>query len=287
MLSVNQKMLIARLLNRTLRLARGAVGRDMNVRCRRRGIEWELDLNEGIDLSIYLLGSFEPRAVRAYQPWIPRGGVALDIGANIGAHTLQLAQFVGPGGRVLAVEPTDYAMGKLRRNLQLNPGLAARVEARQCFLTADRTASAPAEIPSSWPVTAAHEDPRLEAMGEMKAATAALAMTADDLCTQAGLDRLDFVKIDVDGNEHTVLQGFRASLERFRPDILIELAPYHYDRDNEGHFDELVRYLASLEYDFTDAHTGRSVPNDPAALRRMVVPISGINALMRSRRPRT
>lgn len=283
MLSVNQKMLIARGLNRSLRIARGLVGRNMHVRCRRHGIEWDLDLDEGIDLSIYLLGSFEPRAVRAYTPLIPVGGVAMDIGADIGAHTLQLAQLVGPSGRVFAIEPTDYAIGKLRRNLALNPALAERVDARQCFLAADRMTLPPTEIPSSWPVISAHHDPREEAAGRPKTTAAAVALTADDLCTQARLERLDFVKIDVDGNEPAVFRGFRATLERFRPTILIELAPYHFDGGREAEFDELVRYLDAIGYDFIDVNNGRPGPSDPAALRQMVVPISGINALMRPR----
>jgi FkbM family methyltransferase len=280
MLSVNQKMLIARLLNRSLRFSRRLVGRDMHVCCQRRGIVWDLDLDEGIDLSIYLLGSFEPRALRAYSPLIPAGGVAMDIGANIGAHTLQLARLVGPRGRVFAIEPTEFAIGKLRRNLALNPALIPRVEVRQCFLAADRTTLPPAEIPSSWPVTSAHHDPREEAAGRPKATNAAVALTADDLFAQAGLERLDFVKIDVDGNEHTVLRGFHGTLARFRPVMLIELAPYIFDGGNEAVFDDFVRYLAGLKYQFTDAHSGQTIPSEPTALRRLIVPISGINALL-------
>lgn len=280
MLSVNHKMLIARILNRSLRLLRAAVGQDMHATCRRRGVSWDLDLDEGIDLSIYLLGSFEPRVLHAYTPHIPSGAVVLDIGANIGAHTLHFARLAGSSGRVFAIEPTDYAMGKLRRNLALNPSLSPCVTTRQCFLTADRDTLPPAEIPSSWPVNAAQDDPRAEAAGRPQTTSAAVALTADDFCVKAGIDRLDFVKIDVDGNEHTVLRGFRTMLERFRPRILIELAPYHYDGGRESEFDELVRYLASLGYDFIDASNGRAVPSDPTALRRLVVPISGINALL-------
>lgn len=281
MLSVNQKMLIARALNRSLRLARSLVGRDMLVRCKRGGIEWELDLDEGIDLSIYLLGAFEPRVLRAYAPFVTPGAAVIDIGANIGAHALHFARLAGPDGRVFAIEPTDYAMKKLRRNLDLNPALASRIETRQCFFTADRETAPPVEIPSSWPITAAHHDSRLEALGRPQSAAAAVAIMADDFCAQIGLERLDFVKIDVDGNEHTVLLGFHRTLARFRPTILIELAPFVYDGGKETVFDEFVLFLANLGYQFVDAHSGRPLPNDPAALRRLIAPFSSINALLR------
>lgn len=58
MFSVKQNLLIARLLNRSLRWGRGLFGHGMRVRCRRRGVNWDLDLNEGIDLAIYLLGAY-------------------------------------------------------------------------------------------------------------------------------------------------------------------------------------------------------------------------------------
>ena len=117
MFSVRQKLFIARLLNRSLRLLRGLLGRDMHVRCRRRGINWDLDLNEGFDLSIYLLGAYEPRSLNAYRPLIRPGFVVFDIGANIGAHALHFAQLVGEHGRVYAFEPTRFALEKLRQNL--------------------------------------------------------------------------------------------------------------------------------------------------------------------------
>ena len=93
---------------------------------RRGGIVWELDLREGIDFAIYLQGGFEPAALREYRRVVKPGSVALDIGANIGSHTLPLAQIVGPSGRVYSFEPTDYAFEKQLRNLSLNRDLSKR-----------------------------------------------------------------------------------------------------------------------------------------------------------------
>ena len=95
MLSVKRKIFIARQLNRVLRLIRGLVGRGMQTQCRRHGVNWALDLNEGIDLYIYLMGAYEPREMQAYERVIRPGHVVFDIGANIGAHTLHFARLVG------------------------------------------------------------------------------------------------------------------------------------------------------------------------------------------------
>lgn len=278
--SVSQKIFIARQLNRLLRVARRATGRNMRVRCRRRGILWELDLDEGIDLSIYLLGAYEPRTLRAYAPLVGPGAVVFDIGANIGAHTLHFARLVGPTGRVHAFEPTDFACAKLRANLALNPALAERVSLQQVFLVADRSVSPPAMVAASWPVADKSGD--LNAWhARAEHSSRAIAITADDFCTQAGIDRLDLVKLDVDGHEWAVLQGFRASLARFRPVIIVEIAPFIYAGDKAREFDEFIGFLAGLGYRFTDANTGRAIPQTSDRLRHDITPGGGINAILR------
>jgi FkbM family methyltransferase len=147
------KIAIAKLLHHLVRAGRTIAGLpDKGVFCR-RGIAYEPDLSEGIDLAIYLGGMFERRTAIALGKLVEPSSLVLDIGANIGAHTLPLAKLVGPEGRVMAFEPTAFAFQKLRRNLDLNPSLASRVEAFQCFLTVSDGASVPRAIYSSWPLT--------------------------------------------------------------------------------------------------------------------------------------
>lgn len=277
--SVSQKIFIARQINRLLRFSRRLAGRDMHVQCRRGGLQWALDLNEGIDLSIYLLGAYEPRTLRAYARLIRPGAVVFDIGANIGAHTLHFARLVGPNGRVYAFEPTDFACAKLRANLALNPALAPRVSLQQFFLVADRTVAPPAAVAASWPV--ADDTGDVNAWhGRDEDSHQATAVTADDFCAEAGLTRLDFVKLDVDGHEWSVLQGFRATLARFRPILVVEIAPFIYAGAKAQEFDDFISFLAGLGYRFTDANTGREVPRTAAALRAGITPGGGINAIL-------
>lgn len=283
MLSVRQKMLIARQINWVLRFLRGLVGLGTKVQCRRGGVIWDLDLNEGIDLSIYLLGAYEPRTVRNYQRVIRKGDIVFDIGANIGAHTLHFARLVGPSGHVFAFEPTDFAVAKLRANLALNPGLAPRVTLQQSFLVADRADQPPHDIHSSWPVAHHHVGLHPHHLGKSQPLAGSTTITADDFCTSARIDRIDFLKIDVDGFEYPVLRGFRQTLAHCRPIILIEIAPYFYDENGQSEFDDLINFLRDLEYDFTDANTERAVPNSAEALRRMITPGGGINALLMPR----
>ena len=112
MLSTKTNLRIARILNKAVGLARRLVGRSQTAHVKRKGIEWLLDLNEGIDLAIYLhVYQSVPKRVR--DRWIKPGSLVVDIGANIGAFSLPIANDVGEGGCVVAVEPTDYAYAKL------------------------------------------------------------------------------------------------------------------------------------------------------------------------------
>src|SRR5436190_15128496 len=152
MLSTAMKVRIARILYVIVHGFRRLFGGKDQILVRRRGVLWNLDLREGIDLTIYLAGAFERDTLRALERLVKEGATVLDIGANVGAHTLHLARLVGDKGRVIAFEPTDYAMAKLQANLKANPALQARVETHQVFLGESDGFSLIPSLASSWPV---------------------------------------------------------------------------------------------------------------------------------------
>ena len=95
-LSTRQKMVVARVLGRVVRVIRGLGGPfSSEVACRRRGVRWSLDLDEGVQLAIYL-SVYERSTGRALVRLAPADAVVIDIGANIGAQALPLARRLGP-----------------------------------------------------------------------------------------------------------------------------------------------------------------------------------------------
>ena len=134
-MKTSRKIALARAIYHAVHAGRSLLGRTDRQVVVRDGITYDLDLSQGIDFAIYLANVYERGTRAALRRLVQPGSLVLDIGANIGAHTLTLAQLVGPSGRVFAFEPTDYAYGKLQRNLELNPELARRVSTHHCFLT--------------------------------------------------------------------------------------------------------------------------------------------------------
>jgi FkbM family methyltransferase len=243
----------------------------------RGGITWALNLREGIDLAIYLLGGFEVRTLHSYRRLIHDGDCVLDIGANIGAHTLPLAQLVGDSGKVLVFEPTKYAFDKLRKNIALNPQLASRVILQQMMLVSSDLDMSPIAVYSSWPLERSsdlHPDHQGRLMSTQGMATA----TLDKYVQVHDLHRIDVIKLDVDGNEYDVLLGGEATLRRFRPTLIMELAPYVHVAEPEK-FDKTLMLLWGLGYQIADVTSGERFPQSPEKIRCLIPLTGSINAV--------
>lgn len=275
-LSTASKIAIARALYRMVRIARRPFGGQDLVVVRRHGIVWHLDLREGIDLTIYLAGAFERDTLRSLESLVRPGATVLDVGANVGAHTLHLARLVGEGGRVLAFEPTDFAVDKLRTNLRANPALEKRVTVHHVFLVAEPGAPVRATVSSSWPVDGTRPDDAQMGSRAMGVG-GAIATTLDDVLEAAGRPTIQLIKMDVDGHELEVLKGARRLLSASAPPIVMELAPYVFNPPEK--FDELVALLLGLGYTFLRFGSSRPLPRDSRALRVRIPHEGSINVL--------
>jgi len=278
MLTTKTKIALARIAQRPVMWGRRLRGAGAQTTVKRRGLTWALDLNEGIDFSIYLLGAFEPETVRAYEKIVQPGMTVLDIGANIGAHTLHFGRLVGSQGRVIAFEPTDWAFAKLQANLALNPEIAGRVTAVQAFLVDHEDRKVAAEVPASWPLDGRDVHPKLR--GRAMAASGAVATTLDGWRAAADIARVDFIKMDVDGHECGVLAGAAQMLARDRPTILMELSPYILE-ERGGSLDGLLDPLEAVGYRLFGLTDGAPLPQDRAALAHAIPVGAGTNAIAR------
>ncbi len=167
---------------------------------------------------IGFFGSYESELRTIMRSVLPAGGVAIDVGANVGWHTLLLARLAGSGGRVLAVEPNPSVRAQLQRNVGLNR--FTQVEIVACALAdAPRTAKfvAPdADDPSS---ASGHI---LSEGNEGAASIEVETSTLDLLLEQKQLARLDLIKIDAEGFDWPVLQGAERTVARYRPYVIFE-----------------------------------------------------------------
>lgn len=202
------------------------------------GAYFELDLGETIDLALYLR-QFELDVVRAIEANCRPGMTVIDIGANIGAHALRLAHMVGSSGHLYAFEPTSYAFRKLNRNLSLNN--FSHAKAFQIALSDENAKDREARFRSSWRTDGRHHvgTDRIDFM------------RLDDWCAREGLDHVDLIKLDVDGNEFPIIAGGMSVIRRCRPVFVMEAVGPHFENDACNPF----AVLAGLGYRFWDTKT--------------------------------
>jgi FkbM family methyltransferase len=208
-----------------------SVVRDVN------GLKFRLDLDEIIDSSLYYSGTFEANAERAIAGALRSGMTAVDVGANVGYHTLRMARAVGAAGKVIAIEPTSWAIARLRENIALN-----------AFTNVDVLQIGLAATDEGWRSIRFRSSYRLD--GRVDTAEESVQIRALDGVT-ADLTRLDFIKIDVDGSEGKVLDGARETLRRFRPMVLFEITPSAMVAGGDSP-DDLLALLSGLGYRFRE-----------------------------------
>jgi FkbM family methyltransferase len=213
----------------------------------RNGIRYEVDLSEGIDLSVFVFGKFQRHVSSNKYISLPEDAVIFDVGANFGIMALQYAKLV-PSGRVYAFEPTYYAFSKLRRNLQLNPELAERVVAVQSFVSSSTSKETDIRAYASWKVGGAAKDVKHGVHGgAVKSAEGIGVVSLDDFYEENKIGRLDFVKIDTDGHEYEVLKGGLKVIAEFRPIVIFEVGLYVME-ENDIDFSSYLDYFGSLGY---------------------------------------
>jgi FkbM family methyltransferase len=165
--------------------------------------------------------SWNPAEYEAFRRAVDPGAVALDVGANVGAYSVLLGQWVGPSGHVFAFEPEPRAFHGLSRHVALNR-LGAIVHPISVAL-ADR------EGPARLVVGATAGETRINSEAVEGAPTLPETMTrvttVDRFCAERAIVP-SFLKIDVEGLELAVLRGARDTIRRCRHlQLFVEMHP--------------------------------------------------------------
>jgi FkbM family methyltransferase len=144
------------------------------------------------------------------------GDVVVEVGANIGSHSVSLATRVGPHGRLAVIEPQPVIFQTLCANLALNCLLNVDAFNCGCGSAAASLAFAPADYTSSGNFGAVE----LHERGALPAGVSVEVRPLDELLK--GYARVDLIKIDVEGMEQEVLESGRRTIARFSPVLYVE-----------------------------------------------------------------
>jgi FkbM family methyltransferase len=169
------------------------------------GYRINLERSDYIQRSIYL-GTFEPVESAQVKSYLKKGMTFVDVGANVGYYTLLAASLVGSSGRIIAFEPSPYAFRKLEETVRENSipqidavpsGLGEVACERQLFMPTRNGNHTPSMVPNDGGRPLSVQVRRL-----------------DDYLDEQAIDRVDLMKIDVEGLEPNVIRGARKHIER-------------------------------------------------------------------------
>ncbi len=186
------------------------------------GVTMQLDPYDMVAQHILMDRTWEPETVRELSAHMPPGGTFVDVGAHIGWYALKLAKVVGPKGHVIAVEPNHETLSVLRADIgasgaggviSVAPVACSDSETTLTFYAAPRENTGESSLAKR----------NASQGGAIAASYPVRARRLDDIVREAGVDRVDAIKIDVEGAEFLVLKGASATLDRFRPVISVEL----------------------------------------------------------------
>ena len=165
------------------------------------------------------------------QQFAGENDIVIDVGANIGTHTVNFAKAVGPSGRVVAIEPQPVIFQTLCANLALNS--LTNTDAVHCGC--GNVASLVRIPPYNYAVEGNFGGISLT---ESADGVEVEVRKLDDLFH---LPRLKLIKIDVEGMEADVIDGARRVIETFHPVLYVE-----NDRQNKSK--DLIELIANLGY---------------------------------------
>jgi FkbM family methyltransferase len=176
---------------------------------------------------------YEPETTHAILNLLEPGGTFFDIGANAGYFSVLAALRVGPKGRVWAFEPNPTVRQQLGRHVEIND-ITDRVTIDDIAL-ADRDEDDVEFFVSCWPendgISSLTPAPETVARGGLRAdATIRVRVrTFDTWMLSARVDRIDLMKIDVEGAELQTLKGMESAFDAARPKRIICETPRESD----------------------------------------------------------
>jgi len=141
----------------------------------------------------------------------PGGDVFIDVGGYVGSYSISAAGAVGPSGRVVTLEPDSKNRRQLERNLALN-GIT------NCQVLPVPAWSEDGSI--GW-----HQDEHLvfHKVEEAQDGRAIEAVCIDDLVRRLSLERVDWIKMDIEGVEVDALEGAADGFVRLRAQLFVEI----------------------------------------------------------------
>lgn len=212
-------------------------------------------VNGFIDKHIFLYGVYEPFMLDLLFKYLHAGATFIDIGANIGQHSMYAASIVGKKGSVHSFEPIPFLCKQLQESSKYNH-FESTIHAHNCALGKTESLEKLYVSKNIGGSSLVNDD-------ETKEIITVHVKNGDRELSK--LPSVTLIKIDVEGYEYEVLLGIEKTLSKHKPAILIEFSGELYATQGHGNGANILKFLRTLRYSLYDIEDNMEpVLNDTA-----------------------
>lgn len=180
-----------------------------------KDLKIHINIKSFLEWQVFFRGYYEPEIINFIKEYFPEGGTFVDVGANVGIHSLIASKIAG---KVIAIEPVESLSNRLQRNCELNKITNISILK---FAASDKE-----EITSFYPPKDGAVDNGVGSFyknhtpdntdKEIKVKT----KTLDEILKNE--KRVDYIKIDTEGHDGKIIMGSLNIIEKHRPVIIFE-----------------------------------------------------------------
>jgi FkbM family methyltransferase len=201
-----------------------------------------IDLSKlGIHRDLFLYGIREPTSTKILKNELREGMFVLDIGANIGYYALIEAKIVKSHGHVWAIEPSPDNAWFIKQNIAMN---------KLDNVTVHKVAIGD-EIGTVY-LNICEDSPNLNrvSLPTTNSSTKRIPVeiiTLDEFMRKNNVEKVDFIRFDVEGFEYRIIKGGKNTLNKYSPYIFVEIHPTKMKEYNDT-LEMMLKELSEFDY---------------------------------------
>jgi FkbM family methyltransferase len=218
-----------------------------------RNLKLKINCSWSMGFAIYWSGFHEFHEFLYLDKFLSSNMVFIDVGANLGEYTLFAAKRVNKG-KVISFEPLPKMLENLKENIKLNQFENIQV---LNYGLSDKENTLPIHE-----IEDAHEGLSTFFPGTLKSRNSSMVSlkVLDSQFESFEVDRIDFIKIDIEGGELFALQGSKNLIEKFKPIVMIEINKQTYEAAGYA-IEDVFKFFTDLSYQsFTIGKNGDLTP---------------------------
>lgn len=220
--------------------------------CNRNKVNYKLDLYDYMQWSIYFYNKNDSSL--NLLKYIKNDDIFFDIGGNIGQTALNVAKKIGKNGKVYCFEPFPENYDSLLFNLKLNTSIN-NIIPENIALGENETIL---EMYKSCIGNSGGNRIVSDATYKNESAIGVRVTTLDNYCKENKIEKINFIKIDVEGFELKVLNGAINTLKNLSPKLYIEIVDTNLIEQGDS-AQELINFLINIGYSIFDSVTDKQI----------------------------